>query len=59
MPGAGSMIAGNPICNGGAKDGTEIGMRNAAAIHAFVKDFLSMPVSVKERSRAMLRASGT
>lgn len=53
------MIAGNPICNGGAKDGTEIGMRNAAAIHAFVKDFLSMPVSVKERSRAMLRASGT
>jgi tripartite-type tricarboxylate transporter receptor subunit TctC len=32
MPGAGSIIAGNHIFNGGAKDGTEIGMLNGAAI---------------------------
>ncbi len=32
MPGAGSIIAGNHIFNSGAKDGTEIGMLNGAAI---------------------------
>jgi tripartite-type tricarboxylate transporter receptor subunit TctC len=32
MPGAGSIIAGNHIYNGGAKDGTEIGMLNGAVI---------------------------
>ena len=32
MPGAGSIIAGNHIFNNGAKDGTEIGMLNGAAI---------------------------
>ena len=32
MPGAGSIIAGNYIFNSGAKDGTEIGMLNGAAI---------------------------
>jgi tripartite-type tricarboxylate transporter receptor subunit TctC len=32
MPGAGSIIAGNYIFNNGAKDGTEIGMLNGAAI---------------------------
>jgi tripartite-type tricarboxylate transporter receptor subunit TctC len=32
MPGAGSIIAGNHIFNGGAKDGSEIGMLNGAAI---------------------------
>jgi tripartite-type tricarboxylate transporter receptor subunit TctC len=32
MPGAGSLIAGNHIFNSAAKDGTEIGMLNGAAI---------------------------
>ena len=32
MPGAGSIIAGNYIFNSGARDGTEIGMLNGAAI---------------------------
>ena len=32
MPGAGSIIAGNHIFNNAAKDGTEIGMLNGAAI---------------------------
>ena len=32
MPGAGSIIAGNYIFNSGAKDGSEIGMLNGAAI---------------------------
>jgi tripartite-type tricarboxylate transporter receptor subunit TctC len=32
MPGAGSIVAGNYIFNSGAKDGTEIGMLNGAAI---------------------------
>jgi tripartite-type tricarboxylate transporter receptor subunit TctC len=32
MPGAGSIIAGNHIFNSAAKDGTEIGMLNGAAI---------------------------
>ena len=32
MPGAGSIVAGNHIFHNGAKDGTEIGMLNGAAI---------------------------